>query len=148
METFAKMNFVTGTKAAGRLIPVNPKVQTYSEAGKLYELHMEASAPIEDKEKLAEILTKELPEKGLTVTYVNVGDDKVVTQAIGTGFEWAAVLAALPGMFFLVGVALAAISIFLIWNEIPGWTVGLGLVGVALLAFGWYASKHKWWMGK
>lgn len=137
-----------GTRLLGVSRPAPEDLQL--EVGKVYQVNMKASTGIIDPEGVAEFLMSKLNEAypELRVVWMQVSPETInfqftVVSAESLGFTprperlfVAGLLVWLPAILTLLGISLAAVSVWQIMTEIP-WYVWLLLgAGVFLLFFG------------
>jgi len=132
---------VLGRRVPGVLQPIDVGLPAFatSTPGQLYEVHMETREVIVDEERLASLLLEELPRRveGFKISWLEIDGRTVRMQVVGSPFAWSLVLALLPEIFMLVGVALLAVSIFLVWTMVPSWIAGMMFAGVLILGAGY-----------
>ena len=128
-----------GEQTKGELIYIPRKALSESVIGQTYEAHVRTQSLLglggASKENIANIIIQELPKRvpGLKLNWIEVEDTMIKIQFIGSPFAWTVFLAALPSILQLVGITVSLIGIYLVWSKIPGWTLGVLLIGLSLL---------------
>jgi len=130
---------VLGRRIQGILQPIDVSLPAFrsSTPGQIYEIHVRTVNLVREKEFLADMLISELNSRGARVIWLEVSDYEVKIQVIGSPFAWQIILALLPEIFMLVGVALVSISVFTVWAMVPGWVTGMMFVGLMFLGLGY-----------
>jgi len=135
------MSAVTlGVRAGGNFRYIPRDMLSESIPGQLYELHIQTEPCTGCKEAVADTLLIELPARfhGLEIRWIEVEDTMIRVQLKGSPFSWPALLAALPEILALAGVVMLLAGVYMLWSYIPGWTIGLIIVGILLL---WQGPK-------
>lgn len=142
MKKIMFTNILTlGKKPEGKLEYIPREILTESVPGQLYELHIRTET-ITDKEAVAQVLIKELPKiHGLTIQWIEISDEKIKVAITGSPFAWSALLLVIPQILSVIGVTVIMIGVFLLWAHVPGYVIGLIVVGALLL---YIAPKIKW----
>lgn len=103
---------------------------------RLYQIDIQTRG-IPNPNLVADTLRRELWNKfGANVVWVEVGNDMIRIQLIGSPFIWAALLLFLPQILSALGVIVALIALYLLVTGIPIWVWGLGAIAIVLLLFG------------
>jgi len=126
-----------GTKIVGKTAPIPKEMLTESVIGSHYEIRMKTS-PIQNRQETARRLVEQLEKRvhGLKVNWINVEYDEITMQITGSPFAWSTVLLLLPEILGLLGIALIVVGVYLIFAQVPGWVIGIIVVGAALLFVG------------
>ena len=130
---------IIGKQTEGELTYIPRETLTESVIGQTYEAHVRTQSLLglggASKENIANIIIRELPKRvpGLKLNWIEVGDTMIKLQFIGSPFAWSLFLAALPSILQLVGITVSLIGVYLVWSKIPSWTLGVLLLGLALL---------------
>jgi len=105
--------------------------------GSLYEIRVTCER-IPDPKETIEIIKKELPVRvpRLEITGIEVVGNLVKIQVRGSPFPWALVLINLPLILAIIGIAVVAITVFLILLHVPSWVYALLFMGMLLTGLG------------
>lgn len=134
--------FTLGKKPEGKLEYIPREILTESVPGQLYEIHIRTQSLLgrggPDKETIASILIKELPERfnGLIIHWIEINDEMIKVSITGSPFAWAALFLALPQILAVIGVTVLMIGVYLLWTHVPGYVVGLIVIGALLIFVG------------
>ena len=116
--------------------------------GSVYEIRMDVQGMTEENAVRAlDVLNKELRERfGIETVYGAATTESINLIIRGSPFMWAALLAALPLILGLLGIALVGVSVWQILGTVPGWVWWAAGIGVALFLFGprignWIAGR-------
>ena len=125
-----------GRKKEGTLLPIPKEMLTETVPGAIYELHIKCDKPPEDPEQAINVILTELPKKvPVKIHYIEVEGDTIKIQLEGSPLDWSIILAAIPLILGLIGLTILFIAIYEIFASIPGWVIGLLIVGFILLWF-------------
>ncbi len=134
-----------GKKPEGKLEYIPREILTESVPGQLYEIHIRTQSLLgrPDKETIASILVKELPKRfnGLSIHWIEVNDEMIKVAITGSPFAWAALFLVLPQILAVIGVTVIMIGVFLLWTHVPGYVIGIIVIGALLL---YIAPKITW----
>jgi len=138
--------YTLGTKLSGQFEEIPSDMLTDSVEGQIYELHI-ATSRVTNPEEVARVLLEKLPAKfhGLKIRYLEIGENNIVTQIEETGspFAWAALLAFLPEILQLVGIAVFAVYIMLAVAFAPAWVGVVGVLGVGVAVAGFLIGVSR-----
>jgi hypothetical protein len=116
--------------------------------GSVYEIRMDVQGVTQENAARAlDALDRELRERfGVETVYGTATAEGIDLIIRGSPFAWAALLAALPLILGLLGIALVGVSVWQIVGTVPGWVWWAAGVGIALFLFGprigdWIAEK-------
>lgn len=129
---------ILGEPVKGELIYIPNKMLSESVIGQIYEAHVRTQSLLgqggASKENIANIIIQELPKRvpGLKLKWIRVEDTMIKLQFEGSPFAWLLFLTALPAILRLVGITVSLIGIYLVSTEIPGWTLGVIILGLSL----------------
>lgn len=126
-----------GVKVKGEAQYIPRSMLTESVIGSIYELRIKTTG-VPNPQEAANLLLKELPRKfpGLHIIWIGIKDDQINIQLSGSPFAWAVLLLFLPTLLTLIGIVTTLTAVYLVFTTIPGWVIGLFLIGVALIIFG------------
>ena len=130
---------VLGEHTEGELTYIPRKTLSETVIGQTYEAHVKTQSLLglggASKENIANIIIQELPKRvpGLKLNWIKIEDTMIKLQFIGSPFAWTIFLTALPAILSLVGITVSLIGIYLVWSKIPGWTLGVIVLGLSLL---------------
>jgi hypothetical protein len=119
-------------------IPID-KLQTMTAPkGAIYEIKLSTSQLTPEKASEAiEKLRTEMKEKfGIDLIYAEATENSINLIIRGSPFTWAALLAYLPTILFIIGIILLGVSVWQITTAIPPWVWFLLITGAALFLFG------------
>lgn len=117
---------------------------TDSVPGKFYALSIDCSGTTSDDTavQLAKALTKGLWEKfRAKVAYLAITPNRIDIQLEGSPFAWAALIAFLPSILTLFGIALIGIAVYTVFAAIPSWAWGVLAIGVIFIFAAPVAAK-------
>ncbi len=139
--------FTLGKKPEGELKYIPREILTESVPGAIYEIHIRTQSLLgrggPDKETIATILIKELPTRfnGLKIHWIQINDEMIKVAITGSPFAWSALFLALPQILSVIGVTILMIGVYLLWAHVPGYVIGLIIVGALIL---YIAPKITW----
>ena len=126
-----------GTRIVGVIKYIPKDMLTDSVPGQIYELVINTDG-IGNPEQIITILQAELPRKfkRLKVKWIRIDNSTIRMQIEGSPFSWALLLAFLPTILETAGVVVLMIAIYLVWVHVPGWVIGMLIIGAILTYFG------------
>ena len=136
-----------GTRVEGKRIPL-PKdylVSADSVKGHIYEIVIKTDKKVDDitATEIASRLAYELPKRfNAELLYFENYDNYIIMDVKGSPFAWSALLAWLPEVLMLVGLAVLTISVFLIISSNP-WLAFTTFLGLILIAVGYYLLEKR-----
>ena len=129
-----------GEKTEGErlYLPLDYVKKLSSVPGCTYEILIATDKSISDKNRVAKVLTSELPKtfKGLKINWLEIKDHSMKIQVQGSPFAWATLLMFLPQILSIVGLIMVGVGVFLVYSFVPGWVTALIVVGLILGAIG------------
>ncbi len=123
------MGSVVGTK----LLEIREEELGESVPGKVYHLTLETKG-VANEEVVAETLVRELYDRfGAKVVWIQVIDNTIEMQLVGSPFSWIGLIAAIPSILVIVGLALILWAVYVVMTEVPGWTWAILTIGIGLI---------------
>jgi hypothetical protein len=118
--------------AGRRLIP--PQILGETTPGVTYEVEVQTKG-IPDPKTTAETLLRELPNRipHLKIHYINVTGNTITLQIEASPISWSVILAVIPSILTLLGIAVILIAVYYLFAGVPGWVWGLLILGAVLL---------------
>lgn len=133
-----------GVKKAGKTLQIPKEMLTESVIGQVYELEI-ATEGVSDPQETVNVLAAKIPEQFPTaeVLWVKVEDNTIRLQIRGSPFAWSALLLFLPQILVVVGVVIAFVAVYMVFQAIPSWAWALLVVGAGLIIFAPKIFKPK-----
>jgi hypothetical protein len=112
MQTF-------GAKIAGTAIPIPIYALRETIPGVVYEIRIKTNkpAPPHTIETIRRMFSQRLPQ--VKIHYIEVNDRNVTIQLEGSPIDWALILALLPLIFTLLGLAIILIAVYSLISAVP-----------------------------
>lgn len=130
----------------GKLISLPVDMQTFGVPGARYILEIGTDG-VPSLREVRDRLGSELKKFDIDVEAVNVSNTTVRVQFVaGLPFSWAALVAALPLILKAIGIAVTAVSAYLVMAAVPRWVWILLVTGIFLATFA--ESLAKFVVGK
>lgn len=106
--------------------------------GSIYLVKLDVSEMTAEKAAQAlEALAKGLREEfGATLLYGKATKNEIYLQVAGSPFSWLALLAWLPTILGLLGIALFMVSVWQVIASVPSWIWATLVISAALILFG------------
>jgi hypothetical protein len=126
-----------------KYVKVDLETMAEAEKGKEYLVIVKTSPiPVEKAGELAEKLKTGLREEfNAKVLYMSIKDDEIAMYIMGSPFAWAALIAWLPAILGLFGIAMIGIGIWNAIASIPSWVYATLISGIFILYMSPYIVK-------
>jgi hypothetical protein len=123
-----------GKRIEAKTIPIPKEMLTETVPGATYQIEITTNG-IPDPAQAIETITTEFQKKFPTVKikWIGIKDNTIQIQIEGSPVAWSTIIAYLPLILSLIGVAALIIAIYLLVSAAPGYVWGLLFVGLVLL---------------
>jgi len=125
-----------GKKVGEKGKPLPIAMLTDSVPGKFYHISIE-TAGISDEKVAVDTVVNELREEfKAKVVWIKVDGKNIELQLCGSPFVWAVLIPFIPTILGVIGISVVLVAVYSIMAAIPGWALGLLVIGAFLTFFG------------
>jgi len=103
-----------------------------TEKGKFYEIHISTDG-IPDPSSAVNTLIAGLRSRGVETVWASADAKIIKIQIAGSPMAWTALVLLLPTILSVVGVIATVVAVYMIFSGIPGWALGVLVVGLMFL---------------